>query len=98
MAPELTADNGNEYISGTWTPSENMLTLTRPVTGYVQYYTYFLDGQPYSTYPQMHGVVRGTAPTVPAPRQMTLVQPAHRRAPGWTRTTAPGFVGRCSIH
>lgn len=57
VSAELTANNGNDYISGTWTQSENMLTLTLtlPLTGYVQYYTYFLGGQPYSAYPKMFG-------------------------------------------
>jgi hypothetical protein len=55
ISAELVANNGTEWISGNWNQSTNTLTLTRPLTGYVQYYTYFLGGTPYSSYPQMFG-------------------------------------------
>jgi hypothetical protein len=51
-------DNGaTEYISGNWYQSSNELTLTRPLANAagVQYYTYFLGGLTFDSYPAMFG-------------------------------------------
>ena len=52
---QLTDAGATEYLDGTWSQSANTLSLTRPLTGFTQYYTYFLGGEPYSAYSTMFG-------------------------------------------
>jgi hypothetical protein len=54
----LLQDNGqNEYLTGTWNEGTKTLTLTRPLPNGngTQFYTYFLGGEVYNSYPAMFG-------------------------------------------
>jgi hypothetical protein len=54
---QLNDDGKTEYLTGTWNEGTRTLTLTRPLPNGngTQFYTYFLGGEVYNSYPAMFG-------------------------------------------